>query len=419
MWCVRRPESTKTRGSNMDKLMILGASVYQLPLIRTAKRMGLYTIVASIPGDYPGFSDADEVCHVNTTDKEAILEICQREGIRGICTSGTDVAVATIGYVNEQMGLAGISEQAAENACDKFAMKTAFKKGGVAASDFLKVTSIDEACRAADEIGYPVVVKCVDSSGSRGINVVNDKDGIEAAYNEAVKYSRKDYVLIEEKLGGVEIGVDGMVQDGEIILIAPHHKYTYTHNGVTMPAGHSFPYYCTEAVQKEIEKQTTLAVRALGLDNCAFNSDVFVDGENVYIIEMGGRAGATGIPELISIHYGFDFYAKMIENALGQKVDLSSDEDKTKCMSKLLMSPVDGCISAIDEEKLGELRARGNEIKLDYAVGHEVEHMYNGTTRIGHLITKTDDEAEVEALLKEIYGAIFVDGKSMEELWAE
>ena len=100
----------------MKKIMILGASVYQVPLIRTAKRMGLYTIVSSIPGNYPGFSDADKVCYINTIDKEAILDVCREEGVSGICTSGTDVAVATIGHVNEAMGLAGISEEAAVKA---------------------------------------------------------------------------------------------------------------------------------------------------------------------------------------------------------------------------------------------------------------------------------------------------------------
>ncbi len=401
----------------MDKLMILGASVYQVPLIRTARRMGLYTIVASIPGNYPGFSDADKVCYINTTDKEAILEVCRREGIRGICTSGTDVAVATIGYVNEQMGLSGVSEQAAANACDKYAMKEAFRAGGVSASKFIKVTSLEEAYAAADEIGYPVVVKCVDSSGSRGINAVSSRDGLAPAYEEAVRYSRKNYALVEEMLHGVEIGVDGMVQDGEIILIAPHQKYTYKHSGATIPAGHSFPYRCSDKVLTELEKQVTLAVRALGLDNCAFNSDVFVDGENVYIIEMGGRAGATGIPELISIYYGLDFYEKMIENATGNKVDLSGSGVLTPCMSRLLMSPVDGVISHIDEAELDKLRSEGNVVSLDYKEGEHVEKMYNGTTRIGHLIARTDDIAEVDAIMDRIYGAIYVDGKSMEELW--
>ena len=64
--------------------MILGAGIYQVPLIRTARRMGLYTIVVSIPGDYPGFALADKIYELNTRDKEAILAAAEKEQIDGI-----------------------------------------------------------------------------------------------------------------------------------------------------------------------------------------------------------------------------------------------------------------------------------------------------------------------------------------------
>ena len=411
--------SMKLRGSFMDKIMILGASVYQVPLIKTAKRMGLYTIVSSMPGAYPGFDYADKAYYINTVDKEAILEICRKEGVNGICTSGTDVAVATIGYVNDQMGLSGISEIAADKACDKFQMKEAFAEGSVAASRYVRVTSLEEAYAAAEQIGYPVVVKCVDSSGSRGINVIDTREEMSAAYEEAVRYSRKDYVLIESKLGGHEIGVDGMVENGELILLAPHEKFTYKFRGATMPAGHAFPYKCSDKVYDEIAKQITLATRSLGIDNTAFNSDVFVDGDEVYIIEMGGRAGATCIPELISIYYGFDFYEQMINNALGRPVVMPEGDVRVPCMAKLLMSPVDGTISYIDEEKLDAIRGEGITVRLDYGVGDSIEKMYNGTTRIGHVIAAVDDEDEFDRIKDRVYSAMFVDGRSLEELWRD
>ena len=401
----------------MKKLLILGASVYQVPLIKTAKEMGLYTIVSSKSGNYPGFSYADKVYYIDTTDKESILKISAEEEIDGICTSGTDVAVATIGYVNEKLGLSGISEEAAEKACDKYVMKSAFRDGGVSAADFIKVSSLDEALKAAAEIGYPVVVKCVDSSGSRGINVVDNESELASAYEEAIGYSRKDYVLIEEKLNGVEIGVDGLVKNGELALFAPHHKYTYKLNGITIPAGHSFPYRCSAKVYNEIEHQIKLAVKAIGIDNSAFNSDVFVDGDKVHIIEMGGRAGATGIPELISIHYGLDFYKKMILNALGESLDLPENLQANPCMSKLMMSPVDGVISEIDYDAIDRVRAKGYEISLDYGVGQSVEQMHNGTTRIGQMIAPNDDEEIVNEAMDEVYDAIFIGEQTMRSLW--
>lgn len=184
------------------KIMILGASVYQVPLILTARKMGLYTIVASIPGGYPGFALADKVYEINTVDKEGILKVCQEEQIDGICTTGTDVAVATIGYVCQEMGLAGVSEEAAVRATDKAQMKEAFAREGVAAAKFRKAYSYEEVCRAAEEIGFPVVVKRVDSSGSRGITIVNEPSGLREAYHNALDRSRKEYVLVEEKLEG-------------------------------------------------------------------------------------------------------------------------------------------------------------------------------------------------------------------------
>ena len=195
----------------MDKILIMGAGIYQVPLIETAKRLGLYTIVASIPGNYPGFALADQVYYINTTDQEAILEVAEKEQISGICTAGTDVAVATIGYVNQSMGLAGVSMQAGTATSDKTMMQDLFKAGGVASAKHIRAKTIAEVRRAAAEIGFPVVIKCVDSSGSRGISIVEREEELAQAFEDALKYSRRDYCLVEEKLPGEEIGIDGIL----------------------------------------------------------------------------------------------------------------------------------------------------------------------------------------------------------------
>lgn len=403
----------------MKKIMILGASIYQVPLIRTAKRMGLYTIVASIPGEYPGFALADKVYYINTVDKEAILEAAREEKIDGICTTGTDVAVATIGYVCEKMGLAGVSEAAAMRATDKAMMKEAFSRQDVSAARFKKVRSLEEVYLAAEEIGFPVVVKRVDSSGSRGITIVKERDGLKRAFEEALNRSNKDYALVEEMLGGTEIGVDGVVQHGELVLLAPHEKFVYHSEKITIPAGHGFPYRGSEAVQKEIAVQMQRAVTALGLDDCSINADVFVDGDRVFVIEIGGRTGATCIPELISMYYGFDFYEKILQNALGITIDFTPEKSGVPCMAKLLMSPVDGVITSIDEARLEKIRAEGVQVVLDFPVGHPVEAMENGTTRIGHVVASVDSVEELDKIVSRVYDCILVDGSTLEELWKE
>ena len=133
---------------------------------------------------------------------------------------------------------------------------------------------------------------------------------------------------------------------------------------------------------------------------------------------MGGRTGATCIPELISTYYGFDFYEQMIKSALGEETDFQQTES-CPCMAKLLLSPVSGTITQIDRDQVERLRQEGLELVLDYPEGHEVSAMADGTDRIGHVIVKTDREAELDEQMKRVYRCIWVDGKNLETIWEE
>ncbi len=398
------------------KLLILGAGVYQVPLIKKAKEMGLYTIVSSIPGNYPGFSLADKVYYCNTTDKEAILEIAKNEGVSGLCTAGTDVAIASIGYANQQLGLAGVGEEAARKTADKAVMQEAFDRGGVASARSIRAGSLDEVRKAAAEIGLPVVVKCVDSSGARGIRIVDNSEDLEEAFEYALKYSHKDYVLVESKLPGKEIGIDGIVCDGKLIFVAPHKKSIYKSGQTMVTAGHNFPYEGSDKLLEEIKCQTQNAVDALGLDYCAVNLDAFVDGDDCYIIEIGGRSGATCIPELIERCYGFNYYERIIDLALGIPVSVPAGKKQT-CKARLMMSPVDGTVTGIDEEGLDLIRADGIDVSLDVGAGDEVEVMTNGTNRLGAVIADTDEEAEMFSIMDRVYRCVYVDGTSLSDIW--
>lgn len=398
------------------KLMILGAGIYQVPLIKKAKEMGLETLVVSIKGNYPGIALADSFYEIDTRDYEKILETAKREKISGICTSGTDVAVRAIGFVCDNLGLRGIPREAAWKVTDKLLMKEALKAGGVSTADFRKVASYEECVESANALGFPVMVKAVDSSGSRGIHRADRMEELEYAWQEAKKVTKKPYVLVEEFIEADEIGVDAFIGEEKIEAFFPHEKFTYTVNGTTMPIGHKFPYHASKKLMENLKHQIELAIKALGMKNCPLNADVFVRGEQVWLIEVGGRTGATCIPELISIYTGYDWYEKIISYALGENAEFQSEETHP-CMGALLFSNQDGIIEKIEMDKLKSLVQKGIEVQLDYQVGDKIEAMKNGTDRIGQVIMRTGSEAELEEALSHAREAVWLSKGNLEERW--
>ena len=391
----------------MKKIMILGAGIYQVPLIQRAKKLGIYSIVVSIPGNYPGFALADKIYYENTTDWKAILKIAREEKIDGIVTAGTDVAVITIGKVCDEMGLCGLSYEGAQVATNKLKMKEVYELHDVRTAKYRKIAFDDpQMYEKIDELTLPVIFKAVDSSGSRGITRTNTKEEFAEAIALAKKYTRQDYFIVEEFIEGEEFGAQAFVYNGKVQFILPHGDYVYQ-GDTGVPIGHFAPYNLSPEIIVDAKHQLEMAIEAMGLDNCAINADFILKDNQTYVLEIGGRSGATCLAELTSIYYGFDYYEKILLAALGEK-DLSFESDlAVPNASHLLMSDRDGVIKSITNEN--EPNPDIYEIQFDYGVGEKVSKFRIGPHRIGHVVTKGKTlEASVE-LLKEAMDKIHIE----------
>ncbi len=381
----------------MKKLMIMGAGIYQVPLIKKAKEMGIHTIAVSIPGKYPGFAVADEVCHINTVDYDAVLKVAREKQVDGIVTAGTDVAVITIGKVCDELGLCGLSFEAAKIASDKMLMKECYEANGVRTARFRKVHFEDDLEEAIRDLEYPLIFKAVDSSGSRGITRVNTKEDIPGAVAAVKATTRKDYYIVEEFIIGEEFGAQAFVYGGKLQFVLPHGDYVFV-GDTGVPVGHFAPYNLSEEVLQDVFNQTEKAIKAMKLDNCAINADFIMKDQKTYVLEIGGRSGATCLAELVSIYYGFDYYEKIIQAALGEAPSFPQNQAVPNA-SKLLMSDKDGIIRSIANHNASSENIY--EVQFDYTVGDAVKKFHVGPHRIGHVITKGTTLEEATASLDE------------------
>jgi len=379
----------------MKKLMIMGAGIYQVPLIKKAKEMGIYTIAVSIPGNYPGFAIADKVVYENTVDYEKVLEVAKREQIDGIVTAGTDVAVITIGKVCDELGLPGLSFEAAKISSNKILMKKRYEEYGVRTARFREVSFDEDMDERVKGLDFPLIFKAVDTSGSRGIVRVNAREEFEAARDIVKASTRSDHFIIEEFIEGEEFGAQAFVYRGEVRFILPHGDYVF-HGDTGVPVGHFAPYQLDEAVVADAKLQLERAIAAMGLDNCAINADFILRDGKTYVLELGGRSGATCLAELVSIYYGYDYYEKLILAALGEDVDFPQTQAVPNA-SMLLRSDRDGIIRSIENHNAPDPDIY--EIQFDYEVGDAVKKFHVGPHRIGHVITKGETlEKAVEKL---------------------
>ena len=384
----------------MKKILILGAGVYQVPLIQKAREMGLYTIVASIPGNYPGFQYADRVVYENTVDAQAILKLAKEEQIDGICTTGTDVAMITVGTVCDALGLSGVSLEGAIAATDKAVAKEKYRAFGVNTAAF-RYVPIEESLQAVEaiceEIGYPVIVKAVDSSGSRGITRVNDASCIEQAVENAKAVTRQTHYLVEKFLIGEEFGAQAFVQNGKVEFILPHGDYVFQ-GDTGVPIGHFAPYD-VHGLDAQVREQTELAIRAMGLDNCAINADFILCDGKPYVLEIGARGGATCLVELVSYTYIYYYYEKMLRVALGETV---SFEPKIRPACRMWGC---FCVPTRRAPSCGRKTTMRPAISwsrcsLIIRWGITVRKFHIGPDRIGHVVTKGSTLEEAHAAME-------------------
>lgn len=297
------------------RLMILGAGPFQVPAIRKAAALGCHVITVDYLPDNVGHPYGHQFVNLSTVDKESILAAARDLRIDGICTFSSDVAISSVAYVCENLGLPGASPAVAETMATKHCFRAFLQRAQLASPHYVSGDTLESIATGLQRLSLPIIFKPVDTSGSRGITRLDclDLESAASAFRKAQSYSRSRTVCVEEFVAGTEVGGDAILVDGRVAVVAITHK----HMRGFVVSGHSLPADITVQDQLRVVEHIETVCNALGYVSGPLNFDVIVSADAVIMLEMSARNGGNGIPEVIERATGVDVELAAIELALG------------------------------------------------------------------------------------------------------
>ena len=317
-----------TNKKTKEKILLLGGSAQQVIAIETAKRLDYYTILCDYLSDNPGQYHADKFYLVSTTDKEAILEVARHEHVSGILAYASDPAAPTAAYVAEKMNLPGNPYESVDILCNKDKFRKFLKDHGfhtpVAEGYDSEITALNDINSGVFKL--PVIVKPVDSSGSKGVSRIDFAEEASERLSYAMSFSRSKRIIVEEYVEkyGYQIAGDGLSVDGKLVFrcFANDHFDSKCRNPY-VPVAASFPYNMPEDIHQKVHNEIQRLLTLLEMRTSTYNFDLRIDKDyNVYLMEVAPRDGGNYIPDVIKYSTGVDLVECSVKAAMGEKIDI-------------------------------------------------------------------------------------------------
>lgn len=375
-------------------IMILGASVLQLPAIEKAAELGLKVVALDMNPEAIGFGVPGVVKEViSTIDIPAAVEAAKRHKVDGVMTLATDMPMRTVAAVAKECGLSGISQETAIRATDKAEMRKALRDAGVPIPTFFRVKSIEEYRAASGRMHGAYMVKPADSSGSRGVLKVEDSTDIDRAYEYAKSYSRNGVVVVEECMTGPEVSVETLAIDGEVHVVQITDKIT-TGAPHFVEMGHTQPTRLSCAAS--IRKVAIAANKAIGIENGPSHTEIIVTEEGPKIVELGARLGGDCITtHLVPLSTGVNMVEACIRLALGEKPDIRPSLHGGSAIRYFHQHA--GMVKDIDGVDKARRMPGVRQISIVHGVGETITEITDSGSRMGFVIAQGTDADDAAA----------------------
>lgn len=393
------------------KLMLLGGIRYLLPVIETAHKLGAYVITADYLPDNIAHKYSDEYVNVSIIDREAVLKVAQEKQIDGILSFGVDPGVVTAAYVADKMGLAFPPLESVEILQNKDKFRDFLLANGFNCPWHKGYASKEEAMREWRSGGvgsggverFPVIVKPVDSAGSKGCRRVDSFDELSDAIDSAISESHNGRFIIEQFLErvGHSSDTDCFSIDDELVYCSFDCQYFDAKaNNPYTPSGYSWPSDMSADAQRELRSELSRLVKLLHMGTSIYNVETRVasDGKP-YIMEFTPRGGGNRLSEILGMAAGQDLISNCVRAALRLPVVPMTDPVYDGHWAEVI----------VHSNKGGKYA--GLQMPPDFKVAHvvqkdmwvkpgdTVEEFTGANKTIGTLVLRFDTHAEAERAL--------------------
>ncbi len=392
--------------SKKNKILILGAGSWQVPWLAKARELGFIVYATDWSETAEGRNIPHYFSPINLRDKEATLNYARQHKIDAIFTSA-DIGVQTAAYVAAHMGLPYHSEALAYCATNKFAMREKARNLGLGGPHYQLVDHVNDARIAADELGFPLIIKPVDNFSSKGVRIVNNQSELEQIFQHSLEFSFEKKVLLEEFMIGTEGSVEALIKDGiaHIMGISEKQKspMPYRYDILLEYPGN----YCSNQL-KMIEVFIQTLVTGFEIQSGIIHVEIMITQDDVRLIEFAIRGcGSKIVTHLMPALTQYDVMAYVLWNAFGIRHPIQFS--KNYCgLLQFIMLPK-GRIKRIDGEESIKTMPGVLDFLIERKVGDVIGDIEDGRSRPGYLLAYSTKTEELQQIVQHALATMTVE----------
>lgn len=388
------------------KLMLLGGLRYLLPVIEEAHKLGIHVITVDYLPDNIAHKYSDEYHNVSILDKDAVLNLAQELKIDGIMSFAVDPGVITASYVAEKMGLPFQgSYDSVRILQDKALFRKFLTENGFNVPNAKGYDNLHEAFNDKDFFNWPVIVKPVDSAGSKGVSRVERPEDLEKAVEYALSESHSGKFIIEDFLEkeGHSSDTDSFTIDGKLVFCSfSDQRFDENADNPYAPAAYSWPATMPTEAQEELATELQRLMTILNMHTGIYNIETrLCKNGKPYIMEVSPRGGGNRLAEMLKYASRTPLIANAVKAAVGLQVDdMEMPRYYGYLAEVILHAEKDGKFVKIEVSK--EMEDMIIETDLWVTQGDVVKGFSGANNAIGTLVLRFPTKESLETAMSDI-----------------